>query len=265
MDRTLLLVDDEPNILSALYRLMRREGYTILRATSGREGLELLKEHEINVILSDQRMPEMTGVEFLRQVKELYPDTVRLVLSGYTELNSVTDAINEGAIYKFLTKPWDDDLLRKNMREAFEYHELQRHNEQLARDLTKANASLSSTNATLSRIVETQAESAKISRRALEISHTIIENLPIGLVGIGADDIVVLANDMAHQMLQPDGGTLVGVLAAATLPAPLNSSCDSCGDDLSSVTLKDGRSVRVCIKPLSGASDSEGRFLVLIP
>ncbi|MFH1495300.1 MAG: response regulator, partial [Pseudomonadota bacterium] len=104
MERTILLVDDEANILSALTRLLRPQGYRILRAGSGREGLELLAQNEVGVIVSDQRMPEMTGVEFLHQVRELYPDTVRIVLSGYTELNSITDAINRGAIYKFLTK-----------------------------------------------------------------------------------------------------------------------------------------------------------------
>ena len=114
MDRTLLIVDDEDNILAALTRLLRREGYSILRANSGKEGLELLKDNHVGVIMSDQRMPEMTGVEFLSQVKDLYPDTVRMVLSGYTDLNSVTDAINKGAIYKFLTKPWDDELLKAN-------------------------------------------------------------------------------------------------------------------------------------------------------
>ena len=117
--RTVLLVDDEENILSALKRLLRRDGYRILTAGGGAQGLELLASEPVDVIISDQRMPQMTGVEFLRQVKALYPETVRLVLSGYTELQSITDAINEGAIYKFLTKPWDDDQLREEIRDAF--------------------------------------------------------------------------------------------------------------------------------------------------
>lgn len=123
--RTLLLVDDEPNILSALTRLLRRDGYRILTATSAAVGLELLALHEVQVIISDQRMPEMSGTEFLGRVKEMYPDTIRIVLSGYTELRSITDAINHGAIYKFLTKPWEDDLLRENIREAFAHCETQ--------------------------------------------------------------------------------------------------------------------------------------------
>ena len=116
---TLLLVDDEPNILNSLSRLLRREGYTILTATSPTEAFDLLAKHPVQVILSDQRMPDMSGTEFFARVRQLYPDTIRIVLTGYTDLDSVTDAINRGAIYKFLTKPWDDDLLREQIREAF--------------------------------------------------------------------------------------------------------------------------------------------------
>jgi len=117
--QTLLVVDDEPNILSALSRLLRREGFHILTANSPNDAFELLAKNPVQVILSDQRMPEMSGTEFFARVRQLYPDTVRIVLTGYTDLDSVTDAINRGAIYKFLTKPWDDDQLREQIREAF--------------------------------------------------------------------------------------------------------------------------------------------------
>jgi diguanylate cyclase (GGDEF)-like protein/PAS domain S-box-containing protein len=117
--QTLLLVDDEPNILNSLSRLLRREAYQILTATSPLEAFEVLAKHPVQVILSDQRMPEMSGTEFFSRVRQLYPDTIRIVLTGYTDLDSVTGAINRGAIYKFLTKPWDDDLLREQVREAF--------------------------------------------------------------------------------------------------------------------------------------------------
>ena len=88
-------------------------------ATRAQDAFELLAKHDVQVILSDQRMPEMSGTEFLSRVKDLYPNTIRLVLSGYTDLKSVTDAINQGAIYKFLTKPWDDDELRQNIAQSF--------------------------------------------------------------------------------------------------------------------------------------------------
>ncbi|WP_126445285.1 EAL domain-containing protein [Sulfuricystis multivorans] len=118
-EETLLLLDDEPNILNALRRLLRREGYRILATTSPQEAFALLAQHRVQVIVSDQRMPEMSGTEFLSRVRQIYPDTVRIVLSGYTDLQSITDAINRGAIYRFLVKPWDDEELRQQIREAF--------------------------------------------------------------------------------------------------------------------------------------------------
>lgn len=117
--RTLLLVDDEPGVCSALSRMLRRDGYRILTAASGSEGLDLLAINAVQVIISDQRMPGMSGTEFLNTVKQLYPDTVRIILSGYTDLEVVTESVNRGAVFKFLTKPWDDDLLRDQVRDAF--------------------------------------------------------------------------------------------------------------------------------------------------
>lgn len=116
----LLLVDDEPHILAALKRLLRREGYRILTATSAREGLEILATTPVQVLLSDERMPEMNGSEFLMRAKDLHPDTVRIVLSGYANVDAITRAINVGAVSNFLLKPWNDDELRRIIREAFD-------------------------------------------------------------------------------------------------------------------------------------------------
>ena len=121
--RTLLLLDDEPNILRALMRLLRREGYRVLIANTPDEAFDLLARHEVQVIMSDQRMPGLSGIDFFSQVKDLYPHTVRIILSGYTDLRSVTEAINRGAIYKFLTKPWDDTTLRAEIAQAFLHHD----------------------------------------------------------------------------------------------------------------------------------------------
>lgn len=117
--RTLLLVDDEDYVLASLRRLFRRDGYRILTANSGQEGLDLLACNEVDVIISDNRMPTMTGIEFLRKARLVRPETIRIVLSGYTELQSIADAINECAIFKFLTKPWDDAQLRVQVSDAF--------------------------------------------------------------------------------------------------------------------------------------------------
>ncbi|MDX1722521.1 MAG: EAL domain-containing protein [Pseudomonas sp.] len=122
--QTLLLLDDEENILRALTRVLRRDGYHVLTANRAQDAFALLAKHEVQVILSDQRMPEMNGTAFFSRVKDLYPDTIRIVLSGYTDLTSVTEAINQGAIYKFLTKPWDDAQLRATVAQAFQHFNL---------------------------------------------------------------------------------------------------------------------------------------------
>jgi response regulator RpfG family c-di-GMP phosphodiesterase len=106
--------------------VLRRGGYRILTAGSAAEGFEILATHDVQVILSDQRMPVMSGTAFLGRVKDLYPETVRMVLSGYTELNSVTEAINQGAIYKFLTKPWEEDDLHEKVKDAFHFYDVQK-------------------------------------------------------------------------------------------------------------------------------------------
>lgn len=127
-ERTILLVDDEPYALSALKRALRNEGYQILHTTSALEAFELLAMHRVQVIISDQRMPVMSGTTFLTKVKEMHPETIRIILSGYTELQSVLDAINCGAVYRFITKPWDDVSLRSQIKEAFTYQALLHEN-----------------------------------------------------------------------------------------------------------------------------------------
>jgi diguanylate cyclase (GGDEF)-like protein/PAS domain S-box-containing protein len=120
--QTLLVVDDDVNVLTALHRLFRRDNYRVLTAASPREGFELLALYRVQVILCDQRMPVMSGTEFLSKVKEMYPDTIRIILSGYTGVEAVLDSINRGAIYRFYTKPWDDNELRDNVRLAFRHY-----------------------------------------------------------------------------------------------------------------------------------------------
>ncbi|TFW22056.1 EAL domain-containing protein [Massilia arenosa] len=119
---TLLIVDDNVNVLASLHRLFRRDNYKVLTAVSPAEGFELLALNPVHVIVCDQRMPLMSGTEFLSKVKEMYPETVRIILSGYTAVDSVLDSINRGSIYRFYTKPWDDDALRENIRQAFQHY-----------------------------------------------------------------------------------------------------------------------------------------------
>jgi diguanylate cyclase (GGDEF)-like protein len=194
---TLLLVDDEPSILSSLKRLLRNEGYRIVTAASGSEGLQVLAEQAVDVIVSDQRMPGMTGVEFLRNVRQLYPDTVRIVLSGFTELQTVTDAVNAGAIYKFLTKPWDDVQLRTHIQEAFSYGAMANENRLLTLQVRTANQKLATVNRELECVLAQQRGEIKRREITLDIVHEALSNVPVPV--LASDDLgtIVLANRAA--------------------------------------------------------------------
>lgn len=118
---TVLFVDDEIDILSSIKRNLRREGYEVITASGATEAFSLLARHAVQVVVSDQRMPEMEGTEFLSRVRNLYPQTVRMVLSGHAEISAVTDAINKGAVYRFMLKPWDDQKLKEEIAGALRY------------------------------------------------------------------------------------------------------------------------------------------------
>ncbi len=267
MERTLLLVDDEENITSALVRLLRRDGYTILKANSGKAGLELLTQHDVGVIISDQRMPEMTGVEFLSQVKELYPATVRIVLSGYTELNSVTDAINRGAIYKFLTKPWEDELLRANIEEAFRSYEMERENARLSVALQQANEDLRIINQDLERRVEQKTREVLRHMEVLRVSQEMLEHLPMAVVGVGQDGIIAMANDRARQLFCASAERpLLGEDAKSTFPPELwnfikDGKCAT--QQVSVLHLADDKKMRCWCSALGAISKSQGTVLVI--
>ncbi|MBS4099544.1 MAG: response regulator [Sulfuricella sp.] len=120
MKKTLLLVDDEEHVLHSLQRLFRNEGYRLLTARSGAAALRLLAENEAQVVVADQRMAGMSGVELLALIHDIHPDCIGIIVSGYADLAAVTAAVNVGHVDKFLFKPWDDELLLASVREAFE-------------------------------------------------------------------------------------------------------------------------------------------------
>lgn len=212
-ERTVLLVDDEENILNALRRLLRRDGYRILTAPGGEAGLALLAREKVDVIVSDQRMPGMSGTEFLAKAKEVCPHSVRIVLSGYTDLKSVTDSINEGAAYKFLTKPWDDDILRLAIREAFAHKWVQDENRMLHGMLVEVNNELAEANRQLS-------EQTELVTDALHASQDILYHLPLPVFGLDAEGMLMTANRLAIRVLG-ERPTRLGAPAAESLPPEL--------------------------------------------
>jgi len=139
--RTILFVDDEEKLLNSLKRGLMDEPYNILFANSGNEALEVLKTKEVHVLVTDMRMPEMSGLELLRAVKQDYPHIVRMVLSGYTQVGTLLTAINQGEIYKFITKPWKlEEEFKPAICEAIEYYNLHNERDRLVAELEEYKA-----------------------------------------------------------------------------------------------------------------------------
>lgn len=138
---SVLYVDDEQNNLLSFKAAFRRE-FEVHTAISGQEGLEIVKNEAIDVIITDQRMPNMTGVEFLQKVIPFAPDPMRILLTGYSDINAVVDAINKGEVYRYLTKPWDNDFLKTTIKQAYEVFMLRKENDRLIDELKRANEQL---------------------------------------------------------------------------------------------------------------------------
>ncbi len=130
---TLLVVDDEPDLCDSVHDLLRRE-FRVLKARSAAEGIELMRQHEVHIIMTDQRMPQVTGVEFLNKVRLGHPQAVRMLFTGYADMEAIITAINQGHIYKFLRKPWQPEELEAAVREAAaEYDRLVSQAEEMQR------------------------------------------------------------------------------------------------------------------------------------
>jgi signal transduction histidine kinase len=138
---TLLVVDDEPDIVRSVQDLLRRE-WRVLGTTTAAAGLEILKTEEVHVVMSDQRMPGMTGVEFLSEVRGDHPDAIRLLFTGYADIHAVIDAINQGNVYRYITKPWEPDELQAILRQAAERFDMLVDRKRLQAELEVKNAEL---------------------------------------------------------------------------------------------------------------------------
>lgn len=223
----ILFVDDEPNVLRALRRLFLDDDYEILTAPGAQEGLRILEETQpVQVVISDYRMPGIDGVEFLREVCRRWPDTVRIVLSGYADTATVVDAVNEGQIYKFIAKPWDDHDLRVTVANALERHRLVTENARINEELKKANEELRVINENLESLVEQQTRELVVQNAILSTAHEILDSLPVAVIGVDTEGLVVQANRMAIEMLAGPDSSIVGKDRRAALPDVLNSFHD---------------------------------------
>ncbi len=230
----ILCVDDEKNVLKALRRLFHEEDYEIFLAESGSEGLAILEEHDdIDLIISDYRMPGMNGVDFLREVYNRWPDTVRIVLSGYADTAAVVEAVNLGHIYKFIPKPWNDEEVLATVHSGLETKDLRKQNDRLSQELKtkneeleKLNKELLSVNENLESLVEKRTEELEIRHHILKVSQAILDVLPLVVIGIDTEDMIVNCNREADDLFNNATLGLLGFRRQSVLPKSINELID---------------------------------------
>jgi signal transduction histidine kinase len=174
---TLLVVDDEPDVVQSLHDLLRRD-YCVLGATHARDALRLLGEQPVHIVMSDQRMPGITGIELLREVRREHPDAIRLLFTGYADIKAVIDAINEGHVYRYLTKPWDPDELLTVLRQAGEQFDLLQERRRLLDDLRCKNQELEQANVELRQANALKEAFIRVASHELRTPLTILLALP---------------------------------------------------------------------------------------
>ncbi len=220
----ILFVDDEENVLKSLKRIFLDYNYEIITVTTVEAGIEVLeKRSPVQVVVSDYRMPGTNGVDFLKQVCKRWPETIRMVLSGYADTASVVSAINEGHIYKFIAKPWNDDELKVTIGKAIERYYLGKKNHELSLELKKKNEELTSINKRLEQVVLERTAKLIFQNKVLKRSQNILDSLPVGVIGIDPDGLVVQCNIKAKELLGKD---LIGSDRKDSLPKGINSLID---------------------------------------
>ncbi|UCV29724.1 HD domain-containing phosphohydrolase [Ferribacterium limneticum] len=197
---TLLFVDDEPGILSALRRLFRPHGYRIFIAESGAAGLEILAKESVDLVISDMRMPEMDGAAFLKEVRNRWPQVMRILLTGYADITSTVAAINQGEIYRYVSKPWDDNEIITIVREATERQRLETENQRLSA-LTKAqNDELKQLNTSLEQKVAERTAELRQALSFVEQAHSELKKSFLTSVQVFAGVIELRGGPLGSQM-----------------------------------------------------------------
>lgn len=245
----LLLLDDEAHIISALKRSFRREPWRVHGTTSPEEAMRLLAQHPVGVVICDQRMPEMNGTEFFRQVRLSHPKVVRVLLSGYSEISAVTAAINEGAVWKVLSKPWDDEDLRQQVRLAFDLFRQSTETERQQREADQRAEALR---------LQLQDLQDRLARKiaALAATRAWLLELPVALLGLDPLETIVFSNDAADRLFG-EARPLIGASLRACLPEALAALALE-GGQLD----WHGQRYRVHVQPMP---EQAGRLLCLIP
>ncbi len=256
-EKTVLCVDDEPSILSALKRLLRREPYRLLTANSGAEALQILQHEDIALIVSDHRMPEMTGTELLSEVQNFSPDTVRVMLSGYAEAAAIVEAINKGHIFRFLGKPWNDEELKANLRACLEQHEFIARHRALTEELAKRNAELRWLSEKQQHLIEERT-------RSLQMAQEVVQALPLPVVGVSHDGLVALVNAEANKLLNfPIGAAVEDVFPTELTQVVQQSVSLGFAARVFVQTNIAGRTVQASVVPLRNGDDLRGSLILM--
>lgn len=192
---TVLIVDDEQPVINSLRRVLRKENYQLLSTTDPLEAIEILKKNDIDVLLSDQRMPKMTGVELLVKAREISPDTIRIMLTAYTEWDNAENAINKGEVWRFFTKPWNDDIVRDTIREGVNLSRMKKENKRLLAIIHQQNQMLKERSENLEKKVEAQEKVLKDAQASMLRTEK--------LASLG-----MIAGGIAHEINNPLGGIL---------------------------------------------------------
>ena len=185
----ILCVDDEASVLRALERTLTDEGYEIVSAATGKAALEILAacEEPVQIVISDYRMPEMDGVELLREVRQRWPETERIVLSGHADVAAIVAAVNEGEIYRFVAKPWHEEELKIAIMNAAERYRLNRENRRLSEELQTTNVELRRVNYNLERVVAEKVSKVAFQNRFFSLAHEVLDLLPVAVVALDAN------------------------------------------------------------------------------
>jgi CheY-like chemotaxis protein len=264
---TVLCVDDEQNILNSLKRLLRKEGYRFLTSSSGTEAIKLLEQNEVHVVISDQRMPEMSGTEFLAIVKEQYPDAIRIILTGYTELDSITQSINKGHVYKLLLKPWNDQNLKLEVKQALEQYDLVQVNKHLHERVLQQNEELRRINENLEELVQRRTKDLEIHNRALEFRNAVLNDLPALIVGVDPDGTMVLMNQAAQGLSShgiETGGELADFFSSDVQEKVSTALASNEAQTLNGYELT-GQVYDISFIPRSGTFKGQGVIMTLAP
>lgn len=184
----ILVVDDEANVAKSVMRLLEEFDFKVLIAPNGLNALEILAlDNDISIVISDQRMPQMTGAALFKKMKVAYPHVKRILLTGYTEMETLRKAINQGSIFRLLLKPWDDKELVACVEDAQSSFNIEKDNRDIHEKLEKLNFNLE-------RSVTRKNRELSMNLQSLERYEKIIEQLPIGIVCLSEDGMIVLTN-----------------------------------------------------------------------